>query len=273
MQLDPHELRVIAVDWSGARTGAARRIWLAEVVSGELTRLEDGRGREEMAAHLIDVSKDSRPVVAGLDFAFSMPAWFLRHHELASAPELWALTAREGERWLAGCETPFWGRPGKPRPDGVEQFRRGEAAYVTANGGRPKPVFQIGGSGSVGTGSVRGMPMLAELQDAGWHIWPFSEAGRATAVEIYPRALTGPVVKSNPRARADYVAREFPRLKADPARTLCSSEDAFDAGASALRMWEHRSELASLRQAADATERLEGAIWLPAPLRPGAQRA
>jgi hypothetical protein len=42
-----------------------------------------------------------------------------------------------------------------------------------------------------------------------------------------------------------------------------STEDAFDAAVSALRMWEHRDQLARLQPARDDTSRLEGAIWLP----------
>ena len=33
--------RVIAIDWSGAAVGAERRIWIAEVLDGELLMLED----------------------------------------------------------------------------------------------------------------------------------------------------------------------------------------------------------------------------------------
>ncbi len=39
----------IAVDWSGARTGSERRIWLAEVRAGDLVRLENGRSAADLA--------------------------------------------------------------------------------------------------------------------------------------------------------------------------------------------------------------------------------
>jgi hypothetical protein len=41
------------------------------------------------------------------------------------------------------------------------------------------------------------------------------------------------------------------------------SEDAFDALVSALEMWRHRYQLATLPAARDGVERLEGAIWFP----------
>src|SRR6185437_10689898 len=110
------DLRVIAVDWSGKRTGAEKTIWLAEVGDGELLRLENGRTREAVASELIQLARDPRPLVAGLDFAFSMPAWFLRELGVRSGPELWARACVDGERWLAACEPPFWGRPGRRRP-------------------------------------------------------------------------------------------------------------------------------------------------------------
>ena len=108
--------RVIAIDWSGAIAGARRKIWLAEVSMGSLVRLESGRDRDAVAEHLIaEAARDSRFVV-GLDFAFSLPAWFLERRSLASAHALWALADREAEAWLAGSEPSFWGRR-TPRPE------------------------------------------------------------------------------------------------------------------------------------------------------------
>ena len=37
---------------------------------------------------------------------------------------------------------------------------------------RPKSTFQIGGAGAVGTGSLRGMPHLLTLREAGCAVWP-----------------------------------------------------------------------------------------------------
>jgi hypothetical protein len=65
---------------------------------------------------------------------------------------------------------------------------------------RAKSIFQIGGAGAVGTGSVRGMPHLLTLAKNGFGIWPFSE-GWPRVVEIYPRALTGPLNKGHERTR------------------------------------------------------------------------
>ena len=42
--------RILAVDWSGARTGELRSIWLAEARDGRTVRLEGGRYREQLVA-------------------------------------------------------------------------------------------------------------------------------------------------------------------------------------------------------------------------------
>ena len=117
-------MRAIAVDWSGATHTARSRIWLAETAEpGQLLRLECGRDRAELTAHLLSLPTDDRLVI-GLDFAFSFPAWFVHHLGLATAVELWAHATSHGEGWLAACEPPFWGRAGRPRPPSVNAALR-----------------------------------------------------------------------------------------------------------------------------------------------------
>ena len=261
-------MRLIAIDWSGAVIGAERHIWLAEVAEGEVVRLESGRSREQMAAHLVQEIARDPAMFIGLDFAFSFPRWFVEQQGCASAPELWPIVAREGERWLRDCQPPFWGRPGITRPDLHEHFRATDRAIAPVQGIRPKSVFQVGGAGAVGTGSIRGMPMLLQLREAGCAIWPFDPATLPVAVEIYPRAMTGAVAKRNPEARSAYLDARYPDLGEGIRAAAESSEDAFDALVSAL-------VLASIVPATgglplppvtDPNARHEGAIW--APVRP-----
>ena len=68
--------RIFAIDWSGDRLNGRRKIWLAEVIRGELVRLENGRNREEISRLLIEEAMKDRRFVVGLDFAFSFPMWF-----------------------------------------------------------------------------------------------------------------------------------------------------------------------------------------------------
>lgn len=223
--------RVIAVDWSGARTGAKSKIWLAEVRGGRLARLESGRDRDEVVEHLIEVARADPDLVVGLDFAFSFPRWFAEKSGAPPIQELWSLVAEQGEDWLHKCPPPFWGKPGKPRPDLPEHhlhYRRTERQAAEMKGATPKSVFQIGGAGAVGTGSIRGMPHLARLAAAGFAIWPFHEIRRRArsasaarrpplVIEIYPRLLTGEVIKSDFEQRHKYLTNlttVFPRSTA-----------------------------------------------------------
>lgn len=258
-------MRVIAVDWSGraSPSQASKRIWLAEVRDGALERLESGRDREELVSHLIEEASADRELIVGLDFAFSFPRWFLEERDLGTARDLWRLADTEGEDWLEKCPPPFWGKPGKGKPDVRAHFRRTDRQVRPVGGIRPKSPFQIGGAGAVGTGSVRGMPALLRLVRNGFSIWPFDEIDLPLVVEIYPRLLTGEVVKSSRSDRHAYLARRFPELERWLLERGASSEDAFDAAVSALVMGRRVDEILRLPPAEDPATRLEGVIWHP----------
>jgi hypothetical protein len=251
--------RVLAIDWSGDLRAPERKIRVAEAIDGELVDVRPGLRAPEMARHLSALADDG-PLVVGLDFAFGFPEWFARERlEAHTVDDVWAAAERDGEEWLAACEPPFWGRPGRKRPplDAARpQLRRTD----TRPGLRPKSIFQVGGSGAVGTGSIRGMPLLRRLRESGFQVWPFDGAGPRLVVEIYPRALTGPVVKSDPAARRAYIAQDG-RVPGALVDAVTASEDAFDAAISALEMSRHVREFARLR--AETGYIVEGAIWLP----------
>jgi hypothetical protein len=256
--------RIIAIDWSGAKIGAARKIWLAEARDGVLLRLEGGWRREAIIEHLAETAREGGPVVAGLDFGFSFPAWYLRERGFAAAHDAWSWLARDGcaDALLAACAEPFWGLTGKRRT-GAPQYRRTEEAVAAAEGVRPTSVFQVGGAGAVGTGSLRGMCALHELRAAGYAIWPFDAPGPATAVEIYPRLMRARgVVKSRRDQRAQHVAADG-GIPARLAGAVIASDDAFDAATSAITMSLHARELARLPVIDDLVLRLEGIIWWP----------
>ncbi len=260
-------MTVVAVDWSGRRSGERRYLWMAEAADGALLRLECGRTREELVAELVARASEDPPPVVGFDFSFSLPVWFLDREGHRESADLWAAATRDGERWLRECLPPFWGRPGCRRPDG-EQLRATEAALTATGGIRPKSTFQIGGAGSVGTGSVRGWPALARLRAAGFAIWPFDEpAHPPVAVEIYPRAFTGPVVKSEGSARAGLLDARYPALALGLREHAVASEDAFDAAVSALEMSSHEHALRALPGVDDEIACREGRVWTPGATR------
>jgi hypothetical protein len=257
--------RIIAVDWSGAASDAERKIWLAEVEPNtrQVVRLECGRSRQALAEHLLDEARRTPELIVGFDFAFSLPAWFLGERGLTDGPALWDLASREGEQWLAGCEAPFWGRPGRRRPEMADQFRLTDREVPAVGGIRPKSVFQVGGAGAVGTGSLRGMPLLAQLRSGGFAVWPFDAPRLPLVVEIYPRALTGPVVKGDPTARRAYLETQYPALEDRFRDMAADSDDAFDALVSAFIMAEHATEFEVLPVTDNESYRMEGRIWLP----------
>jgi hypothetical protein len=256
----------LAIDWSGRGTAAGQRryIFIASWCEAGVT-LESGYTRNEVCALLLAAAERTPDLVVGLDFAFSFPAWWLREQGCADAFALWQLAATKGERWLRdGCD-PFWGRPGQPRPTHHHAprwrgFRRTDRLF------RAKSPFQIGGAGAVGTASIRGMPMLARLHQAGFHLWPFQPAELPLALEIYPRLFTGPVIKSSREARKAYLQQPaYAQLPTEVLAKAADSEDAFDALCSVLGMAAQAKHLTTLTEGEHPEDRLEGAIWHPKP--------
>jgi hypothetical protein len=254
-------VNVIAVDWSGRLKGSRGHLAVACRLDGRPLHLDPPGTRQEIVAGLVTEAERSTDLVVGLDFAFSFPEWFVTRLGAPDARELWGVVATEGERWLTDCAWPVWGRPGVRRPALPSHLRATEVACGPVAGVAPKSVFQIGGAGAVGTGSLRGMPFLAELHDAGFSIWPFDPPGWPRVVEVYPRLCTGPVVKSDEgRRRVHLAALDLP---ADIRRAAIASEDAFDAVCTVLVMDRAAADLAGLAPVDDPVTRLEGMIWMP----------
>ena len=285
--------RIVAVDWSGdqSASGQRRKIWsgvwtrsnAGKTMGGRVT-LEGGRTRDELTAWLIALAAETPRLVVGFDFIFSYPAWFLAEHNLISAPDLWRHVANgQGERWLhLDCmDDRFWGKP-KKKPlefcgENMHRMMRrtdmdvkivsqiaepAKAARVA--GIAPKSPFQIGGSGSVGTGSLRGMAHLLTLREAGFSVWPFDPPTFPMVVEMYSRLMTGPVNKSSEQARTAYLKQrkdQFPGLSRAVAGAAQAGEDAFDALISCLVMTQHRDEFPGLTQATDSLYAIEGQTW------------
>ena len=264
-------MRVIAVDWSGeARNDGASRTRWYEVCDAIPSTIRPPIGRTAVIDRLIDGATSDPSLVVGLDFAFSMPAWYLREQGLAAAPDLWRWLT-EGDRaesLLLACGPPFWGRGRNRNPrHGRPELRATDTFVVERGGGAwrvtAKSVFQVGGAGAVGTGSLRGMTLLSRLRDAGFAIWPFDPPRLPLALEIYPRAFTGPVRKSRPGERAAHLAPFRARYGDAIVDAATSSGDDFDAFISALAMWDARADLVNLPVVQDETTALEGLIWRP----------
>ncbi|SNT30135.1 hypothetical protein SAMN05421770_10749 [Granulicella rosea] len=298
--------RLIAVDWSGDKgPGQKKKIWAGVWtrsakgrIAGGKVILEDGRTREQLAAWLIELARETPAMAVSIDCCFSYPAWFLAEHGCGDVFEFWQHVASgHGERWLGETCLPherdlrFWGKPhkrpeifcgaGLPRmmrrtdmENKIEQALEGGDPDRAARmkGITPKSPFQIGGAGAVGTGSLRAMPWLLKLWRHGFRVWPFEDAAPAQPllVEMYTRLLTGAVKKSNPLARKSYLLKkkqEDPELYAGLTRAVVAkaqgSEDAFDALVCCLEMVRWQGEFPTLRATEDPILKLEGITWRP----------
>ena len=209
-------MRVLAVDWSGAVQGEQRLIWLAEAAAdGErLLRLEAGRSREELVAHLVAELPPGTPAVVGLDFAFARARLVRGAARRAHGGR--AVGAR-GRRRRAVAARRRAARGGAGRASGgptlPSHLRLTELALPPA-----KSVFQVGGTGAVGTGSVRGMPLL--LRPAAGRLRDLAVPRRRLAARRrdLPASLHAPVRKSSAGARAAYLESFHPALDAAHAR-------------------------------------------------------
>ena len=113
--------------------------------------------------------------------------------------------------------------------------------------------------------SVRGMPGLVRFRNAGLGIWPFDPPSPPVVLEIYPRLLTGAVVKSDVRARVRHLEGAYPEMDATQRAMAAASEDALDAAVSAVVMARYVDSILALPQAQDRVEALEGRMWYPRP--------
>jgi hypothetical protein len=301
------------IDVAGQRRHIWAGVWTRREDGSVRVGLEAGRTRDEITGWLIELAHETPRMVVSIDCCFSFPGWFLEEHGCADMFAFWQkANAGLAEQWLLPQRTGplgipsareceeiarderFWGKPHK-RPEQfcgagyrrmfrfadydnkIAQALEGGDAERAAKmkGITPKSPFQIGGSGSVGTGSLRAMTMLERLHDAGFRVWPLEGSAidakrpKPLLVEMYTRLMTGAVAKSNAEARSRYLAA---KCKADPVyqpvgRAVIakakSSEDAFDALVSVMEMARYAGEFGRLKATRDQELRREGLTWRP----------
>ena len=255
--------RIFAIDWSGNKDSSAikKKIWLAEADATGLRTLRSGfKSREAVADVLIHEAQEGDPnFVVGLDFSFSFPLWFVQEVGCVDAPSFWSHAEENGESWIGKTPTePFYTKGSGPERDPFRVTEKLAAKQIP--GQSPDNVFHLVGAKQVGKGSVRGMPILKTLRDAGFSIWPFDPPKLPCVVEIYPRLFYGKLNKSSSHERLDYleplpISNKYHRTDA------ACSDDAFDAAVSALKMYERRHEFQTLEQTKDDVENIEGRIW------------
>lgn len=258
VELTSETSRAIAIDWSGALKPKGK-IWAAVAVGRQLEVLLPQNSREDAVAWLIEQLERQPNTIAGLDFAFSMPAWFVREHDCKKVDHFWGVVEQKGEHWLECCRHPFWGKKGTRRPGHCELFRKTEKAVRDpAEKANPTSTFQLVGASQVGRGSIRGMPFLKRLRCAGIAVWPFDKRkpGWPTVVEIYPRLFMGDLKKSSQVQRSRFLECRHPDMEPKHRNCAENSDDAFDAAVSALALATERPTSQLLPNA-----KLEGQIW------------
>jgi precorrin-8X/cobalt-precorrin-8 methylmutase len=231
----------VMVDWSAAGKPARGKdsIWLCHgrrigramyplAVENMPTR---HAARERLVRLFAAERAAGRTVLAGFDFAFGYPdglaarlgladppwraMWDLLAAEIADASDnannRFAVAARLNER-ISGGAGPFWGCPaGEARPclEPRHHRRHGELGlaerriadtWLTG----PQPVWKLAYTGSVGSQSLTGIPVLRALRDEpalgdAVRVWPFETGlrtmtrddtqGRIVLTEIYPSLL------------------------------------------------------------------------------------
>ena len=191
----------------------------------------DARGGDRLRAGL-----RPRRSIAGFDFSFGVPEWFAREHGCTTIDEVWALAARDGERWLAPTP-PFW----RTRCDGAAR-----AAVPAVRGARTRPRSRSSNSSATARSARVGARHAARGRVARGRRRDLAVRRRrgTDGFEIYPSALRG----SFPR-RGPFDERARTRRGVFRARDVAA----------------YRETVAALRAATDPTTRLEGDIWAPTP--------
>lgn len=211
-----------------------RHIAFAELEGDGSTQVSLGRTREQVTSHLLERLRrhdaQGKRVLCGFDFSYSFPARFWS--TLTGLQEKWPdmiKTMAEGvsglppiseepesnaRQWAGAANSeialqmgvlaaPFWGPNFSQSKDPrffqsgripFKEFRASEERLLERHY-RPKPIFKIGGHGSVGLQSLCGIPQLFRLrticskQNVPLHFWPFDGwtcRNRHVIVEWYP---------------------------------------------------------------------------------------
>ncbi len=276
----------VGVHWVQPRRVVPGSWLVVALLPGEDAAVEVDLTSDEVVKYLLGLSK---PVVAGIAFCFSAPAWFVQREHQGKVADLWrwaekAAGGDDRHRISDDLPEPFQFVKGdaairSPKARGWEKlFRETEMTIFNELAVEPASVFDIGGEGSVGALAIKGMPILAELRKRGAAIWPMDDPqlpDGLTCVEIFPRSVWTSVYpaelprsKKNVMRRWNFIAdrREDGIVISDSSAVeLATDERAFDA---LLTAWALRRYGGNLRAVADDPVALiEGRIWVPQEVR------
>lgn len=255
--------RVIIVDWSASNTPSPARetadsIWIGvQDASGATAHYHRTRhSAEAFLQRQIGLSRaGGETVLIGFDFPLGYPAGFAAALTgVAAARAIWAYLAaqitdtpsnqnnrfqvadRINSQFGAG---PFWGCPiGLKLPHlpakkliDYNELPFSERREIETRIPRAQPVWKLFTTGSVGSQSLMGLPMIHRLaQIHGVSVWPFDAAlGPIVLAEVYPSLLAPAVAQSGDaikdRAQVLLLARALSRLTPDQMSHLLAPQN------------------------------------------------
>jgi hypothetical protein len=187
----------IGIDYFGRRTPTTRlkgiHVYAADE-DHEIRREHNADDREglwsrrELAEWLhARLTEDDRPVVVGIDHAFSFPRSYMERHGLTTWDEFLSDFA---EHWPTRSNRVRDLLEGNSRTGQPDELRLTEK-WTSA----PRGVFRFDVTGSIAKATHAGIPWLDYLRQAGErvHFWPFDgfavPAGRSVVAEVTPDIL------------------------------------------------------------------------------------
>ena len=223
---------VAVVDWSAAASSSPQRpskdaIWVgvANAAGVTTTYHRTRHAAETFLTTLLDAEAAAgRRVLLGFDFPMGYPMGFAAHLTgQPRAPAVWDWLDRHirddptnaNNRFAVADQInalfhapgPFWGRPDSaahqhlPPTKAVDYAALGlaERRHVESLVPSAQPVWKLYTTGSVGSQSLMGLPLIHRLsQRPGASVWPFAPPTTPLVLaEVYPSLLSA-AVKSDP---------------------------------------------------------------------------
>jgi hypothetical protein len=154
--------------------------------------------RSEIALWIVNLIKDGRPALIGIDHGFSFPDSYFKRYGLKSWDEFLADFCRHwptdrDHTYVDFVRDGFLARRGEAPPPGSRTGRATEFRLCERWTSSAKSVFQFDVQGAVAKSTHAGIPWLRRIREScgdAVHFWPFDgwspPAGKTVIAEVYP---------------------------------------------------------------------------------------